>query len=371
MNTDGKAKKSGHPRVGKKTAMIAGAIRSRIVSGELEPGDELPTRMKLLNEFSVSNETMQRAANLLLEDGFLVASRGVGTRVANHPPHLNTIAVVIPEKISGFESLLWQTARQTAAALQLRPGQKLRLYSGGLDAINEEDLRLVKDVENHRVAGILFITNQARFHGTPVLMEPHLPRVVWSSGTDNDIPRRVQATLWFDYPSLAQLAVQRFAAHGRRRIAVVAAGASFSPFEPELSQALDSIGATSPARWRHIVHAPISATAHNIMSLLMHPGQSERPDAILILDDNLEQDICLGLLAANVRVPEDVMVVSHANFPTCSPPAPVPVTRIGFNIEELFRLSVYCLFQLRRGAAVPDFQRIKAIPDPTTAREEA
>ena len=61
--------------------------------------------------------------------------------------------------------------------------------------------------------------------------------------------------------------------------------------------------------------------------------QPERPDGLIVTDDNLLTSASEGLLAAGVRVPEEVSVVALTNFPNLVPSA-VPVTRIGFDIPS-------------------------------------
>lgn len=57
---------------------IANILRNRILSGELKPGQDFPTNMKLMKEFDVYIGTIQQAINALIQEG-LVVTFGSGT----------------------------------------------------------------------------------------------------------------------------------------------------------------------------------------------------------------------------------------------------------------------------------------------------
>src|SRR5262245_29184268 len=76
-----------------KHRLIAEQIRRRIVTGELLPGQRLPTRRELNTRFGAGPMTVQRALDRLLRDGFVVAAGRRGTFVSPQPPHLSHFAL--------------------------------------------------------------------------------------------------------------------------------------------------------------------------------------------------------------------------------------------------------------------------------------
>lgn len=54
-------------------------IRERIAAGEWSP--KLPTRQEIANELEVSHMTVQRAIDLLKDEGVLYSERGLGVFV--------------------------------------------------------------------------------------------------------------------------------------------------------------------------------------------------------------------------------------------------------------------------------------------------
>ena len=63
---------------------IAEIIKLRILRGEYPPGTRLPSVRELAQEAAVNPNTMQRALELLKEEGLLVTRRTTGRTVTEH-----------------------------------------------------------------------------------------------------------------------------------------------------------------------------------------------------------------------------------------------------------------------------------------------
>ncbi|WP_327075436.1 GntR family transcriptional regulator [Kitasatospora purpeofusca] len=64
--------------------VIAETLREQIRSGQLKPGDALPTQSALMREFGASSLTVQKAMALLKQDGWAISRPGKGAFVAPH-----------------------------------------------------------------------------------------------------------------------------------------------------------------------------------------------------------------------------------------------------------------------------------------------
>lgn len=64
---------------------IAAELRARIMSGDLAPGEQLPTTQRLMSSYGVSNQTIQRGLAVLKREGFLVGRAGSGVYVRERP----------------------------------------------------------------------------------------------------------------------------------------------------------------------------------------------------------------------------------------------------------------------------------------------
>ncbi len=65
---------------------IADQIRACILSGRLQPGEQLPTVRRVAVELAVNPSTVSRAYAELEQEGFLTSQDGSGTFVASPPP---------------------------------------------------------------------------------------------------------------------------------------------------------------------------------------------------------------------------------------------------------------------------------------------
>lgn len=72
-------------RTGPKYRQIADDLRARIASGELKPGDTLPTRPALMKDHGVAANTVERAIEVLRQEGLVESSQGARTYVRKVP----------------------------------------------------------------------------------------------------------------------------------------------------------------------------------------------------------------------------------------------------------------------------------------------
>ena len=90
------------------------------------------------------------------------------------------------------------------------------------------------------------------------------------------------------------------------------------------------------------------------------PKPDHVPDALLITDDNLVGPATAGLKALGIRCPTDVEVVAHANFPWPTASA-LPITRIGFDANQLLHLGIADLDRQRRAPERPTLSTLSPI----------
>ena len=65
--------------------LVAGTLRRRILSGELAPGDCLPTEGELISQLGVSRETVRMALRLLDAEGLTTTSQARNGVRIRHP----------------------------------------------------------------------------------------------------------------------------------------------------------------------------------------------------------------------------------------------------------------------------------------------
>lgn len=64
---------------------LAEDIKEKIESGELKPGDMLPSTAQLVKEYGVSHMTVRQGVNLLANEGYVESIQGKGSFVKNPP----------------------------------------------------------------------------------------------------------------------------------------------------------------------------------------------------------------------------------------------------------------------------------------------
>lgn len=75
------------PNAQKTSAIVAGELRRRIATGELQPGDRLPPEDGLMQEFDLARTTLREALRVLESEGLITVQRGRngGPRVTRPP----------------------------------------------------------------------------------------------------------------------------------------------------------------------------------------------------------------------------------------------------------------------------------------------
>src|SRR5690554_972574 len=77
---------------------VQNIILSKIKNGELKLGEQLPSEISLCEEYKVSRNTMRRAIQNLVNEGWLVVKQGKGTFVTTHRTTLNFATWLATEK---------------------------------------------------------------------------------------------------------------------------------------------------------------------------------------------------------------------------------------------------------------------------------
>jgi len=109
---------------------IARMISDAIASGQLKPGDRLPTEQSLSDQFGVARTVVREAVSLLKYDGIIDARRGVGAFVTE------------PAARSAFRisAACFEKRRQLVQLLELRTGVQAEASALAAAARTERDL---------------------------------------------------------------------------------------------------------------------------------------------------------------------------------------------------------------------------------------
>ena len=332
---------------------ILDELRKQIVFGDLRPGLRLPLRTKLQHRFNVSTATMQGALNRLIDEGFVKAQGRLGTFVSAHPPHLSHYGLAFPSPprhSSGLRSQLWSALAREAQHVGPSEHRRFLIYQN-VDGHTDTDVqrRLSGDMKDHRVAGIILAFVEENVDpgdsADTVLARPgDVPRV--SIGTT--ISRWNLPTVCPDLRLFLDRALDFLVAKKRRRVALLTVTGPIPEHVQHFAAAAAARGLTAHPRWMQCVGFPEIQWAQNAAQLLMSQPAGNRPDAIVIFDENIVENALAGIADAGARIPKDVEVVAHSNFP-CSMPGTAPITRLGFSVDRFLATSIDIIDAARRG----------------------
>jgi len=337
---------------------IVEELRAQIVAGQLSPGCRLPTRLELERHYSAGATTVQSALEKLVQDGFIVSRGRQGTFVVENPPHLTRYAMVFYSSAPEFAHNRFNWALNNEVR-RLRHEQDVKMaeYYGVDGHEDSEDYqRLVREVRAHRIAGLIFPSDVFLLKGTPLLEEPTVPRVA-IMGTRDYAPFPVVS---LDMESFFIQALDELRAQGRTKVAFLnpAGRSAAKEWRVNVQRLLQERGMETRPYWWQCVWREEADAARESAHLLMRCD--ERPDALIISDDNLLEFATAGLVASGARVPQEVSVISHCNFPYPTPSA-LPVQRLGFDSHRIMGECVKLVDGQRQGNEVPTVTKIEAV----------
>lgn len=340
-------------------ARVAESIRSDIVTGRFRPGDRLPTRQEIKTRFDTTFMTVHRAAQQLIEEGFIHAAGSAGTFIVESPPHLAHFALVFPDRTDPdtgyFKSSFYTALIAEASAINGRDSRKLEVFEnidGRPDAAGYQ--QLLDEVRTHRRAGLIFARSPHLLAQTPLILEPDIPRVALMN---QSFWPQVDA-VYPDRTTFFRSALARLVREGRKRVACITT-ITDSDAAGFLAMAAEA-GAQTHGRWRQCLAPWYPHSIRPCVDLLMHGAGSSRPDALIVADDNLVPGVTEALVALGMDVPGDLEVIAFANFPWPTASA-VLVKRLGFDVREMMRFCVQYVENQRAGKSVPHQTLLPAV----------
>jgi len=356
------------PRFGNRERILAHLCR-RILAGALAPGARIPSRDELARRFAASKRTVQQALDLLERDGLVRARGPAGTFVSDRPGRpAYGLVFEFRQAVNRPWSKFWKALAHEAPVVagQAPCDVVVRCASGGR-AEGDDFRRLIWDVRTHRLAGLIFAGPPFVLEGTAAVQQADMPRVGIMAEPLRGVP-----AVWPDAGSFLERAMDYLRGRGRRRLGLL----WMSPFDERAESergfraAAEARGLLLPPFAVQCCHPSVPWTVANVVRLLMRLPPPDRPDGLILSDDNLLEHAVAGLVAAGVRVPDDVEVVAHCNYPLDAP-AGLPVRRLGFDCREILRRCVEVLDCQRLGREVPRTTLIPAVFEEEFARSAA
>ncbi len=321
---------AGHRRAFRHTAKtsvalpkrIAATLRAQLENGTYKAGDRFPSQNELARTFLTSTVSAREAVALLVEEGLLERRFGSGTYVTGRTPE-RFVAVVTELDVShpaaspAFLIMMQAVRRHLAAA-----GLQTRVYIGHTSPFGTAAPERITswefwhDLEAGRIIGLVTVGMDAHLGQTAVAGRsiPHI------DGSTMDGVR------FWDDRELVFKGLRALARQGCRQVACVVQSKGLThPLLELFKREVKRRGLLTRPEWT--VLAPLlhergdGAAAFRSLWL----SHDEKPDGLLVLDDMLYRDMAPTFLVNGIRVPEDLIVVSHANAHDTRPFVPEPV----------------------------------------------
>ena len=323
--------------VARKRMRIEDWVRVGLSSGSIRPGDRLPDRKAVAARFGVTVATVQKAFDALAAEGFVVATRGHGTRAADPPPFAGRYLLVVCGRDGKVADSLFDRALCRAAAVV---AERRGVVFETAPILDEPDEGALRDVaaraRQQSYAGVfLRAVEPGRRHCGPLLRLNHVPVCGFfqTDGTEGALVRPLRD---IQHTGLAPLfaACQRA---NRRRLAVFTSHDSG-----------DSRDGEAPARrlarslgleigpWHYhdfdIGHLRPHALERTLRAVFAAEDVAWRPDAIVIGDDNLVATVARHLVQRLGRkAASQLLLVALGNRP-CLPETELPVRFHGLDL---------------------------------------
>lgn len=283
--------------------LIAKALRQRIESGELPSGRYLPTERELQEEFAVSRSTVRRALQTLIQDGWgeNIPSRGViasGGPITS--PRSQNIALI-------------DNQTYVLRVLHVRMSEMLRqqgfhlVHLGGTPSSSVEEL--IKYANDKEFAGALVWS----FRGFPDSDEiTDLSRSLPIVAMDHRLNNVATDLISFDYFDAAYRATSHLIQQGRRNIGVAGMYDMLEINHQKLSGYMKAMfdHGCQPESTNFLFTLTSGMAKSDTRHVEWKLRQPDRPDAFLMLQDDMTPHVIEAVLAAGLSVPGDVALAA-------------------------------------------------------------
>lgn len=309
---------------------IVNAIFSQVLNGTLKPGEQLPTLVQLGEQFDVTVVTIQRALKRLKETGLVQSTRGSGCYIVDDPAILRTFALVFPRTPqSEHFSMFWQALIRSAEAFSKKGFKFKHYYDIDFDHNIEQYKQLVDDAMNYRIGGIIFASHPFPLTDTNLLADDfHLPRVALMAAFQyNEIP-----AIYPDIYSFCQRSLDFLYGKNRRKIALILGSNYDKKFADYVVGEIRKRRVDIRPYWVQSVPVNHPYWAENCVQLLLSASKTDRPDAIILIDDHIVEPTVKGL--ADIELQEELDIIAFSNFPQINK-VDVPISRIGFDVTAI------------------------------------
>lgn len=332
---------------------VATRLRKHITA-DLRAGDRVEAEPALAKRFGVSTRTIREAITTFAHEGLVERRPGRGTYVLDRTAqkHVAVIIGVHPDHKREGQFVL-RLANYfyhffAHEKIAMRPyWAPAHLPAAARDVSLEEFQRAVA---RNEVAGIVVLKGPLDERWKTALAQAGAPMV------GEETPYEVGT----DSMDFLREAIRYLVAHGRRRIGLLVwrdpeaqrACPWLTDVVPQFQELVRQAGGESRPGWiGHDLHPLTVGSGYSLFRelWLAHP---EKPDGLVITDDTSYTDFATAALEMRIRVPAELLVVTHANKDS-GVLYPFPTARLEIDPDEVGAELGRLALRLMRKEPVP------------------
>jgi len=298
-------------------------VREIILSGQMKPGDRIPSTADLARQWATHVPTVHAALSGLVKEGLLDRYPGKGTYVAERTRALTCVGIYYGEDI-------W-TKRVSAFLLSLHAALKEQLTRMGI----QTDVWIDTRSSAEQTDAWLPLERAATQHRIQAVIATCVdwPHMKWLDRLAVPVSylstANVANKVTFDQRQLAELSLRRLAEQGCRSVGLISGvpsnvlDADGSPndityFLRTFLHVAGELGLTIRDSWMRLAeheHAlrGVPRAQYGYRQFRALWDQPEHPDGLLVDEDAVAAGALMALVELGVRVPEELKLVLHKN----------------------------------------------------------
>ncbi len=299
-----------------KSEAIEQEMRRKIHSKEWRAATRIPSEQELCEEFKVSRTTIRAALNNLRSERLLISRPKVGTLVSSIAGHRSIVLLGRQEDIMAPFGYWYRDLVSCLSAALRELGYNPMLVMG----FGETSPEMVETVETHyqsvvRSAAGIVVFSAVTSEIEEYLNSPGMPP--WSGISFGTRPRA--STVFADYNMLHRKAAELFRERGIEEFATMYISLEGHAEEDQCSWRDALVGRTLSGGQRRSPEDYLLKVHYDDRFAQVRPAfldwwqRPERPRAIFFSDDALFDAVSHLLVELNIKIPEELAVLSFAN----------------------------------------------------------
>ncbi|MCC6299060.1 MAG: substrate-binding domain-containing protein [Anaerolineales bacterium] len=328
-------------------AQLRQQITWLIASGNLKPGDRLPTIRELAEQIGVHMHTVRQAYHSLEDDGLVETRPSRGTRVkpfelsklvtAESAAPSHTIGVLIPNIYSFYDPFIGGVEE-----IARRSGYMI-IVSITRDSA-DLTLQSAQQFIAKKVDGIIAAASVTDSFKRQLSLSPDSPPIVYA-----DSPQFPTNSILFDLENAGFLAARHLIEHGHKRIAFITAPLIWPNFLDTYKGCQRAHAASNlTVEPDSVIETPAYSLEDGYQAGLRLLALSKPPKAVFVSGDLMAAGVVRALKENGKRIPQDFAVISKDNIELAALMDP-PLTTVNLPSYQMGVEAMNMLVKLMTG----------------------